>query len=347
MLHTNSRNMVSICHPASKLHCKSSELLTPGCFVALTAQRSSREGHSSQRTPHDVRADKFLEALGPPWWPRWRKTKEQKKMKHVTRGERCNNMGVNVVRQKDVQTVGETRAVQKCPTGRHTPVVQMSAQSGPPWDAVKTPWELQASTYSSWHTHTGCCVLSYHKWRVWKVVLSGVSFHIYIGHSLLREMESSPQTVALCSSAERDGLQWQWQRVIVKWPHSFSLMPSWRRNENCPESCQREHVRESDGGDKTDIKKPKTKAREQSGLSSPRGREAKGERQVKMFSKQERAVWLIETESTDRKSLSCHWAERQSLFILLTSARSCMSSEPCIMCHHLPTSYTHLTNTWV
>lgn len=58
--------------------------------------------------------------------------------------------------------------------------------------------------------------------------------------------------------------------------------------------------------------------------------------------KLERAVWLIETESTDRKSLSCHKAERQSLFILLTSSL-CFSTlsldHPCIT--SLPLSHTH------
>lgn len=55
----------------------------------------------------------------------------------------------------------------------------------------------------------------------------------------------------------------------------------------------------------------------------------------------ERAVWLIETESTDRKSLSCHWAERQSLFILLTTSLCSSALSPGSSLRHLPASFTH------
>lgn len=58
--------------------------------------------------------------------------------------------------------------------------------------------------------------------------------------------------------------------------------------------------------------------------------------------KKERAVWLIETESTDRKSLSCHWAEHQSLFILLTSALSPAALSPGSSSRHLPATFTRV-----
>lgn len=77
-------------------------------------------------------------------------------MKKVTERERCDNQRVNLERQKDRKeeresgagqrrTVAVTAAEQRSPTGHYGPVLQMSDKSGPPWEASRTPWNLQES----------------------------------------------------------------------------------------------------------------------------------------------------------------------------------------------------------
>lgn len=43
------------------------------------------------------------------------------------------------------RTVAVTAAALNSPTGHHGPVLQMPVKSGPPWEASKTPWDLQES----------------------------------------------------------------------------------------------------------------------------------------------------------------------------------------------------------
>lgn len=81
---------------------------------------------------------------------------EDEHRKKVTERERCDNQRVNLERQKDRKeeresaagprrTVAVTAAEQKSPTGHYGPVLQMSAKSGPPREASRTPWDLQES----------------------------------------------------------------------------------------------------------------------------------------------------------------------------------------------------------
>lgn len=87
---------------------------------------------------------------------KWNKmSAEYRKEKKVTQREKCDNQRLNLERQRTKnerdrgveqrRTVAVTAAAQNSPTGHHRPVLQMSAQSGPPWDASKTPWDLQES----------------------------------------------------------------------------------------------------------------------------------------------------------------------------------------------------------
>lgn len=114
------------------------------------------------------------------------------------------------------------------------------------------------------------------------------------------------------------------------------------------ESMWRKEMGEWDG---EEMEKEKTKAIgrecEQSALSLLRGWRQKEkleprEEGGKKGGEQERAVWLIETESTDRKSLSCHWAERQSLYILLTTTLFPSALSPVSSLHHPHASLTQL-----
>jgi len=129
-----------------------------------------------------------------------------------------------------------------------------------------------------------------------------------------------------------------------------------RRNENSPVegACERKSGRWCrDWEAQTEIKKQKMREREwkkgrvRTKRPSPsygigdKGRNYIEPRERKKGGEQERAVWLIETESTDRKSLSCHWAERQSLFILLSTTLCSSALSPVSSLRHLPASFTH------
>lgn len=94
-----------------------------------------------------------------------------------------------------------------------------------------------------------------------------------------------------------------------------------------------ENKRERQSGNKTSSLSSGDETKEEIRAKRRWGGEKRGER--------ERAVWLIETESTDRKSLSCHWAERQSLFILLTTSLCSSALSPGSSLCHLPASFTH------
>lgn len=149
---------------------------------------------------------------------------------------------------------------------------------------------------------------------------------------------------------------------MLKWPHSFSLllMQSWEKKiKNCSVKWNRRGECERKSNELTwrwkytsRDRKAENKTRSKM-LSPPQGMEMRAKirakRKIKWeeeggreVGKLERAVWLIETESTDRKSLSCHKTELQSLFILLTSSL-CFSTlsldHPCIT--SLPLSHTH------
>lgn len=86
----------------------------------------------------------------------------------MTERERCGTQRLNLERQrtkkerdrgvKQRQTVAVTASAHNNPTGHHRPVLQMSAQSGPPWEASKTPWDLQESrSQLTWENWTATC----------------------------------------------------------------------------------------------------------------------------------------------------------------------------------------------
>lgn len=96
---------------------------------------------------------------------------------------------------KHRRTVVVTAAVPSSPRGPHGPVLQMSAQSGPPWEASKTPLgspgkqittdvrELSCHSHKRRHSTASCSILHVH---IYGPLGPGFVQSVHAGRSLLQ-----------------------------------------------------------------------------------------------------------------------------------------------------------------